>query len=253
MFIDTHAHLTMPEYTDLNEVLTRARDAKITAIVNASFDLKSSKESLKLAQEHDFIYAAVGIHPHDADKVDENAIAALREMAKDKKVVAIGETGLDYHYHKDIKDLQIEAFRKFLKLAQELNKPVIVHCREAQEDTINTMKEENRGGLRGVFHCFAGDDNLIDFAKEIGFYISFTGNVTFKKADKVRENVSKVPLEMMLLETDCPYLAPEPNRGKRNEPSYIPIIARAIADIKGISIEELAAATTKNAGKLFLI
>jgi len=253
MFIDTHAHLTMPEYNDLNDVLARAREAKIEAIVNASFDLGSSEGSLKLAQEHDFIYAAIGIHPHDADKVNEASMSEIRSMANNKKVVAIGETGLDYHYHKETKDLQIEAFRKFLRLARELNKPVIVHCREAQEDTIKVMKEENKGDLRGVFHCFAGDDELIDFAKEIGFYISFTGTVTFKKAHQVRENVQKTPIEMLLLETDCPYLAPEPYRGKRNEPSYIPIMARAIADLKRIPIEELAAATTKNARRLFSI
>lgn len=253
MFIDTHAHLTMPEYSDLDQVLSRAKDAKIEAIINASFDLQSSRDSLKLAKEHDFIYAAVGIHPHDADKVDEKAIAEVLELAKDKKVVAIGETGLDYHYGKDNKEAQKAAFKKFLELAQELNKPVIIHCREADEDTITIMKEVNRGGLRGVFHCFAGNDSLIDYAREIGFYASFTGTVTFKKADQVRENVKKIPLEKLMLETDCPYLAPEPNRGKRNEPSYIPIIARKIAELKGISIEELAAITTQNARKFFSI
>ena len=253
MFIDTHAHLTMPEFKEIDQFLARARDAKIEAIINASFDLESSLGSVELANKYDFIYAAVGIHPHDADKVDDKSIDQIKVLLQNKKVVAIGETGLDYYYKLKSVMLQQEAFRKFLALAQESNKPVIIHCREAQKDTIDIIKEENKGNLRGVFHCFAGDDMLIKFAKDIGFYISFTGNVTFKKAHAVRENVAKVPLNMMLLETDCPYLAPDPFRGKTNEPSYIPYIAKAIAEIKGITVEEIAIETTKNARNLFKI
>ena len=253
MFIDTHAHLTMPEFKDIDQFLTRARDAKIEAIINASFDLESSIGSVELADKYDFIYAAVGIHPHDADKVDDRIIEQLKVLLQNKKVVAIGETGLDYYYKLKSITLQQEAFRKFLILAQEFKKPVIIHCRDAQKDTIGIMKEENKGNLHGVFHCFAGDDELIQFAKDIGFYISFTGNVTFKKAHAVRENISKVPLDMLLLETDCPYLAPDPFRGKTNEPAYIPYIAKAIAEIKGVTIEEVAALTTRNAKDLFNI
>ncbi len=253
MYIDTHAHLTMPEYSDLELVLSRARDAKVEAIINASFDLESSRASVQLAEKHDFIYAAVGIHPHHAEMVEESAIEELVELAKNPKVLALGETGLDYFKIQGSKEVQQNAFRRFLNLAQAIDKPVIVHCRDAQDDMIRMIKEENRGKLRGVFHCFAGDDTLIEFAKELGFYISFTGNVTFKKAHSVRENVKKVPIERLLLETDCPYLAPDPFRGKVNEPSYIIYIAEAIAKIKGIPVEELADKTTQNSKELFKI
>jgi len=243
----------MPEYQDLNSVLSRAREAKVEAILCASFDLDSSRSGVELSRKQDLIYSAIGIHPHHADQVTDAALNELRYLAADPNVVAIGEMGLDYYQNEQPWEVQQAAFRKFLQLAQDLNKPAIIHCRDAQEDLIKIMKEENKGGLRGVFHCFAGDDTLIDFAKAIGFYISFTGNVTFKKAHKVRENVAKIPLANLLLETDCPYLAPEPFRGKRNEPAYVHYIAQAIAKIKGVSLEEVAKATTQNAKDLFKI
>ncbi|MFA4905104.1 MAG: TatD family hydrolase [Candidatus Margulisiibacteriota bacterium] len=253
MFIDTHAHLTMPEYSDLSEVLTRAREVKVEAVINASFDLKSSQEGLRLAKDHDFIYAAVGIHPHDANLVDDKMIQELERLASDPKVVAIGETGLDYYRNLQPKETQIAAFRKFLQLAQKLDKPVIIHCREAQEDIMRVMREENQGKMRGVFHCFAGDEKLIQFANDLGFLISFTGNITFKKANRTRELAKLVPIFQLMIETDCPYLAPEPFRGRRNEPAYITYVAKVLAEIKGITVEELARSTTKNARKLFKI
>jgi TatD DNase family protein len=254
MFIETHAHLTMPEYHDLNEVITRAKKAEIQAIINASFDLESSKGALKLAKDYQgYIYAAVGIHPHDANLVTQEALAELKALAAHKEVVAIGETGLDYFKNLQPKEIQQEAFRKVLVLAQEVGLPVIIHARDSQDDIIRIMREENQGGLKGVFHCFAGDQKLIDFAAELGFYISFAGMVTFKKAFNVRENVTKVSLSQLLLETDCPYLAPDPFRGKRNEPSYITYIANKIAEVKGVSVDEVAAQTTKNAKDLFKI
>jgi TatD DNase family protein len=270
MYIDTHAHLTMPEYSDLNEVLLRAKDAKVEAIINASFDLGSSRASVCLSGDSDLVFAAVGIHPHHAEEVTAAALSELKHLLSDPRVVGVGETGLDYFKMQNTRESQINAFRAALRLAQEVDKPVIIHCRDAmptgfvpkglsprgrqaQEDVIKIMKEENKGKLKGVFHCFAGDDELIEFAKEIGFYISFTGNLTFKKTQRVCENVSKVPLSMLLLETDCPYLAPEPFRGKRNEPAYVYYIAKAIAEIKGVAIEEVAKATTQNAKDLFKI
>jgi TatD DNase family protein len=253
MYIDTHAHLTMPEYSDLNEVLLRAKDAKVEAIINASFDLGSSRASVCLSGDSDLVFAAVGIHPHHAEEVTAAALSELKHLLSDPRVVGVGETGLDYFKMQNTRESQINAFRAALRLAQEVDKPAIIHCRDAQEDVIKIMKEENKGKLKGVFHCFAGDDELIEFAKEIGFYISFTGNLTFKKTQRVCENVSKVPLSMLLLETDCPYLAPEPFRGKRNEPAYVYYIAKAIAEIKGVAIEEVAKATTQNAKDLFKI
>lgn len=253
MFIDTHAHLTMPEYSDLSEVLTRARDAKIEAIINASFDLESSKAAMRLAKDHDFIFAAVGIHPHDANLVDEKMVQEIEKLAKDPKVVAIGETGLDYYRSLQPKEVQIAAFRKFLQLAQKLDKPAIIHCREAQEDTMRVMREENQGKLCGVFHCFAGDEKLVQFAQEMGFLISFTGNITFKKAQRTRELAKLVPLSQLMLETDCPYLAPELFRGQRNEPAFITYVAQALAKVKELTVEELAMETSKNAKQLFKI
>ena len=262
MYIDTHAHLTMPEYSDLSEVLQRAQEAKVELIINASFDLESSKAGIKLAENYENIYAAVGIHPHDAPLVTKEALDEIRRMAAHKKVAAIGETGLDYYKNISPRDAQQSAFRKFLQLTQELDRPVIIHCRDAQadlssearsaqEDVMRIMREENQGKLQAVFHCFAGDDELIKFSEQNGFLISFTGNITFNRAQKVKENAKKVPLEMLMLETDCPYLSPEPFRGKRNEPSYVPYIAKAIAELKGVSVEELAQVTTRNAKRFF--
>jgi TatD DNase family protein len=253
VFIDTHAHLTMPEYADISDVLRRAREAKIETIINASFDLTSSKASVRLAKNHDFIYAAVGIHPHDANLVDEKMIGELARLASDPKVVAVGETGLDYYKNLQPPEVQIAAFRKFLQLAQKLDKPIIIYCREAQDDVIRVIREENQGRLCGVFHCFAGDEKLVQFAQDLGFFISFTGNVTFKKAQTTRDRVKEIPLSLLMLETDCPYLAPEPFRGRRNEPAYITYVAKVMAEIKGITVEELAMETTKNAKKLFKI
>jgi TatD DNase family protein len=253
MYIDTHAHLTMSEYDDINELLARAKKAEIEAIINASFDMDSSRDSVCLAGDVDFLYAAVGIHPHHAELATEANIAELKHLLSDPKVVAVGETGLDYFKNEQPREVQQSAFRKFLQLAQEVSKPVIIHCRDSQKDCIKIMKEENKVKLTGVFHCFAGDQELIDFAKEIGFYISFTGNVTFAKAHSVRENVGRVPLEMMMIETDCPYLAPEPFRGQRNEPTFVYYVAKAIAELKNIPIEEVAKVTTRNAKTLFRI
>lgn len=254
MYIETHAHLTMPEYKDLPLLVERAKKAKIEAIINASFDLESSKGAVELAMRFPkYMYAAVGIHPHDSQLVTDETLAEIKKLASNKDVVAIGETGLDYYRNLQPKEIQQAAFRKFLALAQELGLPAIIHAREAQEDTIRIIREENKGHLRGVFHCFAGDDKLVRFADEQGFYISFAGMVTFKKADKVRENVKKTPLSRLLLETDCPYLAPEPYRGRRNEPAYIPFIAEKIAEIKGAGLDEIARETTKNARELFRI
>lgn len=253
MFIDTHAHLTMPEYSDLNEVLDRAKRSKVEAIINASFDIGSSNESVALAEKNEFIYAAIGIHPNDAQLLSDEALKTLKHLASNKKVVAIGETGLDHFHSCNKPEIQIAAFRKSLKLAQELNLPAIIHCRDAQDDVIKIIREENEGILRAVFHCFAGDEKLVNFARDMEFMISFTGNITFKKAGKLREMVKIVPIELLMLETDCPYLAPEPYRGKRNEPAFVEHIAKKVAEIKSLTIEDVAIATTKNAREFFNI
>lgn len=251
MFIDTHAHLTMPEFSDLPAVLERAKTAKVEAIINASFDLASSKAGVTLAHEHAFIYAAVGIHPNDANLVDEQALKEIRQLAADKKVVAIGETGLDYHHKTVAPEIQIVAFRKFLSLAQELSLPAIIHCRESAKDVIRVMREENKGELKAVFHCFPGYDELRLFAEEMGYMISFTGNITFKKAGLLREQANLIPLKRLMLETDSPYLAPDPFRGTRNDPAQVGLVAEAIAAAKNLTVEEVALETTKNAREFF--
>lgn len=241
----------MPEYSDLQEVIDRAKLAKVETIINASFDLESSKASVKLAENYDFIYAAVGIHPNDAQLVNSESLKAIKQLARSKKVVAIGETGLDYYHTYVAKEIQQEAFRKFLQLAQDLKLPAIVHAREAQDDIIRIMREENRGDLRAVFHCFAGDEKLVQYAQENKFLISFTGNITFKKAQVLRDIIAKTPLEMIMIETDCPYLSPEPFRGKKNEPANVVYVAKEVAKIKNIPLEETAMVTTKNARSFF--
>jgi TatD DNase family protein len=251
MLIDTHAHLTMPEYSDLAEVVERAKEKGVEIIINASFDLESSQAAVRFAKEFPGLYAAVGIHPHDAHTVTPEMVNELKKLSQNPKVVAIGETGLDYHYTLEHKDKQKEVFREHLRLAQELSLPVIVHDREAHEDVMTIIREENRGDLKGVLHCFSGDLKLAQWAIDMGLYISFTGNVTFKKAQKMSEKVAAIPLEKLLLETDCPYLSPEPHRGERNEPAYLIHTAQKIAEIKNISLAEIEEITTQNAKKLF--
>ncbi len=254
MFIDTHAHLTMPEFSDLQDVIDRAKTAKVDAIVNASFDMESSHASSCLSDDVDFIYAAVGIHPYDAALVSDDNIDILTKLiANNNKIVAIGETGLDYFKNETPKDIQQTAFRRFLRLGQELNLPLIVHCRNADEDVIKIMREENKGKLRAVFHCFAGDEGLMKFAIENGFLISFTGNITFKKADLLRERAKQIPIENLMIETDCPYMAPEPFRGNRCEPAFVYYVAEMIAKQKGLPVEHVAQSTTKNAKRFFNI
>jgi len=246
MLIDSHAHLTMPEYSDLDAVLARASAADVKIIINVSFDIESSQKSVDLAARFENIYAAVGLHPSGADKISDQDFVKLKDLAKNKKVAAIGETGLDYYYAKEKKDIQKTLFLRHIALAKELSLPIIVHDRDAHDDIFIE-------DVPGVFHCFSGD---VDFAKKVldhGYFISFVGNITFKNAQVLRDVVKFVPLERIMLETDCPYMSPDPLRGTRNEPGNIPIIAKAVAAIKSISVEEVSRVTTNNAKELFRI
>jgi TatD DNase family protein len=254
MFIDTHAHLTFPEYqADLPEVIERARAARIEAIINIALDDEAVKKSLKMAEEHPgFIFNAVGIHPHEASEWNDSRQAQLKELAIKHKMVAIGETGLDYHYKLSPVEQQQAVFRRSLQLAQELDLPAVVHSREASADTLRILREENRGRLKGVLHCFAGDMELGKGALDMGLYISFTGNITFPKAEKIRQAAGEIPLDRIMVETDCPFLSPQLFRGRRNEPAYVVEVARKIAELKGLSLEKVALAATKNARRLFL-
>ncbi len=253
MLIDTHAHLTFPEYKiDLPEVIKRAKEANLEAIINIALDDEAIKNSLRIAEEYPgYVFTAAGLHPHDASEWNEKTPQRIQQLAKENKIVAIGETGLDYHYKLSPIEKQKEVFAKCLHLAQELDLPAVIHSREASRDTTLIIHEENKGKLKGVLHCFGGDMGLGREALALGLLISFTGNITFPKADKIRNAAKEIPLDRIMIETDCPFLAPQAFRGKRNEPAYVVKVAEQIAEVKGISIEEVALQTTENAKRLF--
>lgn len=253
MYIDTHAHLNFPEFqNDLPEVIARAQAARVETIINIALDDNALKHSLRLANEFpDYVFTAAGLHPHEASEWNDNSYNSFKELLAAKKIIAIGETGLDYFYKSSPVEKQQEVFRHFLRLGQEADRPVIIHSRDAAEDTINILRQEDQGKLKGVLHCFAGDKALAEAALEMGLYISFTGNLTFPKAEIIRQAAKDIPLERIMIETDCPFLSPQEYRGKRNEPSYVIKVAEKIAEIKALSLEEVAIATTRNAHQLF--
>jgi TatD DNase family protein len=251
--IDTHCHLDMEPFDkDREEVINRAKKSDVTYIINAGSDRDGNIKGLDLSSKYNNIYSAVGIHPHDAKHLDENLFKEVKEWVRQPKVVAVGEIGLDYHYLHSTKGVQIEAFRRQIALANNIGLPIIVHSREAKKDTLRILQEEVTD-ISGVLHCFSGDLDMAKKAMELGFYISFAGPVTFKKATELREVVKYVPDEFLLIETDAPYLSPVPMRGKRNEPSYLKHTAWVIADLRGINVTDLARITTLNAMKLFKI
>ncbi|MDA8240673.1 MAG: YchF/TatD family DNA exonuclease [Nitrospiraceae bacterium] len=248
--IDTHCHLDMSEFdNDREEVIARAKDTGFEALISVGSDFVSTAKAMELATLYDFIYAAVGVHPHDAKDFSDEMYLGLASRALNRKVVAIGETGLDYHYDHSPRDAQREVFRKHLRLAKEAGLPVIVHSREAKEDTMAILAES--GIDRGVLHCFSGDLDMAEQAMSMGLFISLAGPVTFKKSSRLREIARLIPDEYLLIETDAPYLSPEPFRGRRNEPSYLEHTAKFIADLREISLDDLARITTLNAKRLF--
>src|SRR3989339_887959 len=253
MFIDTHAHLTFPEFKlDLPEVSAKAKAANVEAIINIALDETALAASLKMAEEYpNYIFNAFGLHPQDATEWNASVEQKIRILAKEKKIIAIGEMGLDYYYKLSPIEKQKEVFRTSLHLAQELGLPAIIHSREAAKDTLVILHEENHGNLRGVLHCFGGDMELARQALELGIYISFTANITFPKAQKIRDAAKEIPLDRIMIETDCPFLAPQIYRGKRNEPAYVVEVAKQIAAVKELSIEEIARQTTANARRFF--
>lgn len=253
MYIDTHAHLTFPEFEiDRPEVIERAKAARVEAIINIALDDDSIKRSLKLSKEYpDFIFTGAGLHPHEASEWNDSTYQKFTALAKEHKIIAIGETGLDYHYKLSSVDQQKKVFRSFLQMAQELDLPAVIHSREAVQDTINIIREENKGKLKGVLHCFAGDLELQKAALELGLLISFTNNITYPKADIIRKAAETTPLDRIMIETDCPFLSPQAFRGQRNEPAYVIKVAEKIAEVKGLTVEAVAIATTENARKLF--
>ncbi|MGN9165526.1 TatD family hydrolase [Tissierellaceae bacterium HCP3S3_D8] len=254
MLIDSHVHLDDERFDGDRDILIKSLKSNgIELVINIGADMKSSVDSIELAKRYDNIYAAIGVHPHSASEMTENTLDELRDMAKEDKVIAIGEIGLDYYYDNSPRDIQRKWFREQLELAKELNLPVIIHSRDATKETYDIIKETQDGTLRGVLHCFSGSVEVAMEYIKLGFYISIGGTVTFKNSRVVREVAEAVPLDKFLVETDCPYLTPEPYRGKRNEPMFVKYAAEKIAEIRGISFEELSEATNKNTKELFRI
>jgi TatD DNase family protein len=252
MFIDTHVHLNADQYDeDLTEVIERAIENKVTKMVVIGFDRKTIERAMALAETYDFIYAVVGWHPVDAIDCTEVDLKWIEELSAHPKVVGIGETGLDYYWDKSPKEIQQDVFRKQIRLAKKVNLPIIIHNRDATEDVLRILKEEDAKTTGGVMHCFSGSVETARESIEMNFMISLGGPVTFKNAKKPKQVAELISLDHLMIETDAPYLAPHPYRGKRNEPSYVPLVAEEIARLKGISVEEVAQATTRNAEKFF--
>jgi TatD DNase family protein len=251
MLIDTHAHLEMEAFDgDREAVLERAVKAGLVAIITIGTTLRDCEKAVTLARFHETVYAAVGIHPHEVKEIDVATCDALRVLARRAKVVAIGEIGLDFFYTFSPREVQIRWFAEQLDLAGELDLPVIIHDREAHAETLEIIRLR-KDRLRGVFHCFSGDWAMARECLDMGFYLSVGGPVTYRKSDRLREVVREMPLERLLIETDAPYLAPQPHRGKRNEPAYVAETAGCLAEIRDLPVRELGRLTTANACRLF--
>lgn len=251
MLFDTHAHLDDQAFDqDRRELIARLPQAGIGLVMNPGCSLASSRNAAALAREYDFLYAAVGSHPDAADEVTPQVLDAYRQLCRDNpKVLAIGEIGLDYHYEDIPRQRQLAAFRDQMALAQELGLPVIVHEREAHADGMAVVEEFPQ--VTGVFHCYSGSAEMAQWLVSRGWYIGFTGVLTFKNARKAVEVAQQLPLDRIVLETDCPYMSPEPYRGKRNDPSRLPFMAQKLAQLRGLSTEEVAAITTENGRRLY--
>ncbi|MBN2830840.1 MAG: TatD family hydrolase [Candidatus Omnitrophica bacterium] len=250
MLIDTHCHLDFADFDhDRDEVIKRAEEKGVTRIINVVSSISGSERSLELSSKYPNVYAVVGIHPHEADSLDSHTQEVLRGLAKNKKTVAIGEIGLDYFKNYSRKDNQLRLFSFQLSLAKELNLPVVIHTRSAAKETLEILKEAMP--LRALVHCFSGDREFLDECLSLGFFVSFTCNITYKKADNLREMLKLTPLNRLMLETDAPYLSLEGSRGKRNEPMQVAALAEFVAGLKALSLEEVAKQTTDNAVKFF--
>ncbi|MCR2807186.1 TatD family hydrolase [Paenibacillus soyae] len=249
---DTHTHLDSYKFdSDREEVIERARAAGVQLMVNIGFDRETIPTTMALAEKYDFIYAAVGWHPVESIHMKPEDLGWIEELCSHKKVVAIGEIGLDYHWDTSPKDVQHRVFREQIQLARKVKKPIVIHNRDAHEDIVRILKEENAAEIGGVMHCFSGSWETAKQCLDMNFYISFGGPVTYKNARVPKEVLERVPMDRLLIETDSPYLTPHPFRGKRNESSYVAYVAEAAAEIKGKTVEEIAQITTENGKKCF--
>jgi TatD DNase family protein len=256
MLIDSHAHIQGKEYAgETADVIARAREAGVEKIiaVGGAGDMSSNTEAVALAARFEKVYATVGMHPHDAKDVGSEELAKLKELTAHPRVVAVGETGLDYYYSHSPHDVQCRVFSQFIHMARQTDLPIVVHERDAAHDAAELLRSEGEGKLYGVIHCFTGNYDAACAYLDLGFYLSFTGIITFKNAEPLRDVVRRVPLERMMVETDSPYLTPVPHRGKRNEPAHVRWVAETIAKVKGIEFTEVAEMTTRSVQNLFKI
>ncbi|MDC3414879.1 TatD family hydrolase [Aquibacillus sp. 3ASR75-11] len=254
MLFDTHVHLNVKQFeNDREEVMKRAKDAGVEYMVIVGFDNETIPLAIHIAEENPNIYAAVGWHPVDAIDCTDEDLRRIEALASHPKVVAIGEMGLDYHWDKSPKDIQIEVFRKQIRLAKKVKLPIIIHNREATSDILDILEDEHAEEVGGIMHCYNDTVDYVERCLHMNFFISLGGPVTFKNAKEPKEVAKEVPLNRLLIETDCPFLAPHPNRGKRNEPAYVQLVAEKIAELKGISFEEVSQTTTENALQFFKI
>lgn len=250
-FFDSHAHYNDEKFElDRNEILEKIYAENVTQITCAGYNIKSSELAIKLSNEYDFIYATVGISPNDIDKIGVDTVQIIQKLAQNDKVVAIGEIGLDFYWNKENKSKQKEFFIRQIELANQLDLPIVIHCRDAVMDTLDILKNKINAKKRGIFHCCMLNKELIKEAVKLGFYISFSGNITFKSA-KPEASINEVPLDKILIETDSPYLTPEPFRGIRNDSRKVKLVAQKIAEIKAMDLEEIAKITYENAKKIY--
>jgi TatD DNase family protein len=252
MLIDSHSHLEMPDFRkDLETVIQRAKESGVEYIFTVGTEKKDWMRALEIAHSNPSVYAILGVHPHNAKEIDEETYPTLRKLCRDEKVRAYGEIGLDFYRNLSPRDVQLKRFREQIVLAKELRLPIVVHDREAHEETLEVLKSERAEECGGIIHCFSGDYEMAKECIEMGFYISIPGTITFKNAEGFQEIIKRLPLESLLIETDAPFLAPVPFRGKRNEPSYVRYTAQKVAEIKKISFDKLAEVTTENALRVY--
>ena len=252
MLIDSHAHLEMPDFKrDLEQVIQRANESGVGYIFTVGTEKKDWKRALEIANSHPSIYAILGVHPHNAREIDDQTYGALRELCKHEKVRAYGEIGLDFYRNLSPRDIQLGRFREQIGLARDLHLPIVVHDREAHQETLEILRSEKAEECGGIIHCFSGDDEMAKKCIDMGFLISVPGNITYKNAEGYREIIRRIPLESLLVETDAPFLTPVPFRGKRNEPSYVRYTAQKVAEVKRVSLEKVAEVTTENALRVY--
>jgi len=254
MLIDSHCHLSELSNDELQEVLNQAKENGVEMLIaiGAGYGFDDNLKTLELTLKHENIYCALAMHPHDAkDVTDENFQTLHKLILENEKVRAVGEIGLDYHYMNSPKEVQLDVLRKFTQMALEVKKPLVIHDRDCAFACVDILTEEKADRVGGVVHCFTGNQELADKYLDLGFYVSFSGIITFKKSSELRDVVKNVPLERMLVETDSPFLAPMPYRGKKNQPSYVKHVAECVAEVKGISFEEVAKITRENTIKFF--